>query len=99
MNVDCRHMQRTISDLHQEIADAMKLKFGRKVNIDDLEETILRRMVMKLRCDMLDIGSEYVKESKMLSVSDIIVVIHVRLFTFTLAPILLNYLRVLGTIY
>lgn len=62
MNVDINHMNNQISKLKADIVDLMLIKFGRKVNIDELEESILKRLVQDLRFALLKFGEDYERE-------------------------------------
>lgn len=62
MTVDCKSMENKIKSLKKRILDEMKLKFGSKVDIDDLEEATLRRLVLELRVAMLNIRDELEKQ-------------------------------------
>lgn len=55
-------MERTITRLKGEIVELMKRKFGREVDIDELEEVQLKRMVFDLRMSLLDVRSLYERE-------------------------------------
>lgn len=62
MNIDLKSMAAKIRSMKKKIIHEMKIKFGSKVNVDELEEAILRRLVMELRVAMLNIGEEYDKQ-------------------------------------
>lgn len=59
MKTDIKHMEKQISDLKDETNQAMLKKFGRIINLDDLEETILRRFTYDMRANIDDIRKEY----------------------------------------
>lgn len=69
MKTDCKHMQLNIEKLKKDIIEKMKLRFGREVDLDELEEVQLKRMVMDLRLSQLDIRSLYEKEIHLWRVS------------------------------
>ncbi len=59
MKTDIKHMEKQISDLKDETNQAILKKFGRMINLDDLEETILRRFTYDMRANIMDIKKEY----------------------------------------
>jgi cilia- and flagella-associated protein 44 len=59
MNTDIKFMEQQIVDLKEEINGTMMKKFGRIVDLDELEETILRRMVYEMRANVNDVKKEY----------------------------------------
>lgn len=52
MKADCKHMEQTIARLKTETEQTMVKKFGRVVNLDELEESVLRRFVFNLRTNI-----------------------------------------------
>lgn len=55
-------MSAQIRGLNKQIEDEMITKFGSKIEIDELEEAVLRRLVQELRLAMLNIKEMYQKE-------------------------------------
>lgn len=59
MKTDCKYMEKQIHDLEETYNEEMIKKFGMKVNLDDMEEGILRKMVYDIRATTVDIQKEY----------------------------------------
>lgn len=62
MKADIKYMEQQIVDLKEEINSAMTKKFGRVVDLDELEEAILRRFVYEMRTNKEDVKKEYAKK-------------------------------------
>lgn len=63
MKTDIKHMEKQIADLKEATNQAMLKKFGRIINLDEVQETILRRfafeMQIELRTNVDDIKKQY----------------------------------------
>lgn len=59
MKTDCKYMEKLIHDLEESYEEEMIKKFGMKVDLDELEEGILRKMVYDIRATTVDIQKEY----------------------------------------
>lgn len=59
MKTDCKHMEKKMKDLDEEYDEEMIKKFGMKVNLDELEEGVLRKMVFEIQANTADIQKEY----------------------------------------
>ncbi|KAJ9600983.1 hypothetical protein L9F63_000821, partial [Diploptera punctata] len=62
LKLDCQHMTEQIKLLKDEIAECMYRKFNAQVNIDEIEESILRRLVAEMRNSLADARKEYDKK-------------------------------------
>ncbi|XP_017782969.1 PREDICTED: uncharacterized protein LOC108567166 [Nicrophorus vespilloides] len=62
MKVDFSHMQSTMKSIRREIADEMTIQFGGPVNIDELQEFLLKKLIFNLKLSMIDIKSMFIKE-------------------------------------
>lgn len=62
MTTDCKYMMRTIDSLRESINELLIQKFGSVVDIDDVEEAYLKKLVYDLRMSQTDIKSLYVEE-------------------------------------
>jgi cilia- and flagella-associated protein 44 len=62
MNTDIKFMEQQIVDLKDEINGTMMKKFGRIVDLDELEETILRQMVYNMRANVDEVKKEYARK-------------------------------------
>lgn len=69
MKADIKFMEHQILDLKEEIDSAMIKKFGRVVDLDELEEAILRRFVYEMRTNKEDVKKEYAKKINEVKVS------------------------------
>ena len=63
MKTDIKHMEKQITDLKEATNQAMLKKFGRIINLDEVQETILRRfafeMQIEMRTNVDDIKKQY----------------------------------------
>lgn len=63
MKTDIKHMEKQIADLKEATNQAMLKKFGRIINLDEVQETILRRfafeMQIEMRTNVDDIKKQY----------------------------------------
>lgn len=59
---DCKHMEGTIHELKEKIEIVMKQRFGRVVDLNDVQEALLKKLVFNLRMSMLDIKALYEAE-------------------------------------
>lgn len=65
MKNDIAYMKKDLGRLKKEILELMIIKFGRKVDIDEIEEAHLRKLVLELRMSKTDIRSLYEHELHM----------------------------------
>lgn len=74
MKTDIKFMEKQIVDLKDGVNQAMLKKFGRIVDLNDVEETILRRfafeMQIEIRASTDDIKKQYVNKINELKVSE-----------------------------
>ncbi|XP_055535978.1 cilia- and flagella-associated protein 44 isoform X2 [Wyeomyia smithii] len=59
MRTDIKYMDQQIIELKENIVEAMIKKFGRVINLDELEETILRKFAFEMRANMDDVKKSY----------------------------------------
>jgi predicted chitinase len=59
MKADCQHMTEMIHKLKEGITECMLRKFGREFDLDELEESILRRLVAEMKYSTKDIKKAY----------------------------------------
>lgn len=59
MKTDIKFMENQIIELKRECVEVVYRKFGRMLTLDDLEETVLRRMCYEMRADIKDIKKAY----------------------------------------
>ncbi|XP_055624931.1 cilia- and flagella-associated protein 44 isoform X2 [Toxorhynchites rutilus septentrionalis] len=64
MKTDIKFMNQQIIDLKENINEAMIKKFGRIVNLDELEETILRKFAFEMRANMDDVKRSYAERTR-----------------------------------
>ncbi|XP_026479521.1 cilia- and flagella-associated protein 44-like [Ctenocephalides felis] len=62
MNQDCLVMEERIRKLRESIAEVMYRKFNQIIDLDQLEEAILKKLVHDLRFRMADVQKSYDKE-------------------------------------
>ncbi|XP_022906281.2 cilia- and flagella-associated protein 44 [Onthophagus taurus] len=62
MKTDCKQMEKTILHSYEEVSELMRIKFGKCVNIDEITESSLKRMICEMKLTMMDIRSLYEKE-------------------------------------
>lgn len=68
MKTDIKFMNNQIIELKRECVEVVYRKFGRMLTLDDLEETVLRRMCYEMRADIKEIKKAYA-----IQVSDVFV--------------------------
>lgn len=56
---DCHYMEQQIQELKDQIKDAMMKKFGMAVNLDELQEALLRKLLFEIRLNIDDVRSEF----------------------------------------
>lgn len=59
MKTDIKFMDQNIIELKEEIHNTMLKKFGREVDLDELEETVLRRFAYEMRANIDEIKKSY----------------------------------------
>ncbi|XP_055610904.1 cilia- and flagella-associated protein 44 isoform X2 [Uranotaenia lowii] len=59
MRTDIKYMEQKIHSLKEELTETMIKKFGRVVNLDELEETILRKFAFEIRANMDEVKKSY----------------------------------------
>jgi hypothetical protein len=59
MNADCQHMTEMIHKLKEDITECMLRKFSGEIDLDELEEAILRRLVAQIKSSTKDIKKAY----------------------------------------
>nr|XP_029730533.1 LOW QUALITY PROTEIN: cilia- and flagella-associated protein 44-like [Aedes albopictus] len=64
MRTDIKYMDQQIIVLRDEINQAMIKKFGRIINLDELEETILRKFAFEMRANMDDVKKSYAERTR-----------------------------------
>jgi hypothetical protein len=62
MKTDVKFMEKVIQDLKAELNEAMIKKFGRIINLDDLEETILRKFAFEMRANLDEVKRGYAEK-------------------------------------
>lgn len=55
-------MEDRIYTLNNNIAECMKKKFGKAIDLDEVQEALLKKLIFDLRMSMLDIRSMYEEE-------------------------------------
>lgn len=71
MKADIKFMDQRILELKEEINSAMMKKFGRIIDLDELEEAILRRFVFEMSTNKEDVKQEYVRKISEVKVSEV----------------------------
>lgn len=69
MKTDCKHMEGTISSMKEDIAETMRTKFGKVVDLDEIQEAYLKRLVFDLRMSKINVRSIYEHELKLWQVA------------------------------
>lgn len=69
MKADIKFMEQRILELKEEINSAMMKKFGRIIDLDELEEAILRRFVFEMSTNKEDVKKEYARKINEVKVS------------------------------
>lgn len=69
MKTDCKYMEKRFHDLELMYDEAMLKKFGTKVDLNKLQEDILRKMVFTIRADVTQMQIEYKNKAIELKVS------------------------------
>lgn len=64
MKTDCKYMEKLLSDMDEQYDIEMMKKFGMRVDLDELEEGILRRMVFDIRANVEEMQKEYDKKAR-----------------------------------
>lgn len=64
IKIDVQHMKKQISNLTKEIEEEMIRKFGSKVNMDDIEESLLKRLVAEMHSIILELDRNFEKKLK-----------------------------------
>lgn len=82
MKSDCAYMAKQISNLKKQIKEAMIRKFGTVVDLNEVEESYLRRLVLDLRLSSVDFQSMYQAEIELYDVR------------FTISPYLIHLCRI-----
>ncbi|GLH13922.1 Uncharacterized protein GBIM_18408, partial [Gryllus bimaculatus] len=59
MHIDCKHMRKEIKELKKIIDLTLIKKFGSVVNVEDLEDVVLQRLIVQLRTTLHDIKEEF----------------------------------------
>lgn len=76
MKTDIKFMEKQITDLKEETSQAMLKKFGRVIDLNEVEETILRRfafeMQVEMRANAEDIKRQYINKINELKKSKIL---------------------------
>lgn len=62
MKADIQYMDNIITELNAEISVQSHNRFGSIVNIEELESSVLRRLVHELRISMVNVRKGYEKE-------------------------------------
>lgn len=68
MKTDIKYMQKYINQLKFETKDTVVRKFGFEVDLNELEESILRKSVFKIRANVDEAKKEMDKETRKLKV-------------------------------
>lgn len=72
LKTDCSFMENQLTELQTKSDEAMIKKFGMKLHLDDLEETLLKNFLNIMHANVDDIHSEYRKKINNLTVRIII---------------------------
>ncbi|GAB0093262.1 uncharacterized protein DMENIID0001_083410 [Sergentomyia squamirostris] len=59
LKTDCHSMENEIAQLKMDIKSAMIKKFGMTVNLDELQEAVLRRLVYEIRLNVDSIAEDF----------------------------------------
>lgn len=59
MKTDCRRMDALLTELSEQYDTEMMTKFGMRVDLDELEEGVLKRMVYDIRANTSEMQKEY----------------------------------------
>lgn len=62
MKVDVNHMKGMIRELNKDIEKSMMRKFGSKIDIDDIEESLLKRLVAEMHGIVKDLEQSFEKK-------------------------------------
>ncbi|XP_058463045.1 cilia- and flagella-associated protein 44 isoform X2 [Malaya genurostris] len=68
MRTDIKFMEQQIIELKEQLNEAMIKKFGRIVDLDELEETILRKFAFEIRANMDDVKKAYAERTRDLKI-------------------------------
>ncbi|GJQ65650.1 hypothetical protein Trydic_g7740 [Trypoxylus dichotomus] len=69
MKTDCKTMENRIYRLNNTIAESMKKKFGKVVDLDEVQEALIKKLIFDLRMSMLDISTMFEDELHMWKVN------------------------------
>ncbi|KFB51082.1 AGAP006735-PA-like protein [Anopheles sinensis] len=64
MKTDIKYMRQQLVTLREEINETMMKKFGRVIDLDELEETILRQYTFEMRANLDDVKKNYDERTK-----------------------------------
>ncbi|XP_053674678.1 cilia- and flagella-associated protein 44 [Anopheles nili] len=64
MKTDIKFMRQQLISLKEEITKMMMKKFGRVIDLDELEETILRQYTFEMRANLNDVKKSYEERSR-----------------------------------
>uniref|UniRef100_A0A182N7M8 Cilia- and flagella-associated protein 44 n=1 Tax=Anopheles dirus TaxID=7168 RepID=A0A182N7M8_9DIPT len=64
MKTDIKYMRQQLVSLKEEINETMMKKFGRVIDLDELEETILRQYTFEMRANLDDVKRSYDERSR-----------------------------------
>uniref|UniRef100_A0A182T366 Uncharacterized protein n=1 Tax=Anopheles maculatus TaxID=74869 RepID=A0A182T366_9DIPT len=64
MKTDIKFMRQQLVSLKEEINETMMKKFGRVIDLDELEETILRQYTFEMRANLDDVKKSYEERAR-----------------------------------
>ncbi|KAK2582044.1 hypothetical protein KPH14_002749 [Odynerus spinipes] len=64
MKIDCKHMNNEIKRLKDEIKEEMTKKFGQKISLTTMYETVLQRMIYNVKIDLTEMMKLYEEQMK-----------------------------------
>uniref|UniRef100_A0A182V315 Cilia- and flagella-associated protein 44 n=1 Tax=Anopheles merus TaxID=30066 RepID=A0A182V315_ANOME len=64
MKTDIKFMRQQLVSLKEEINETMMKKFGRVIDLDELEETILRQYTFEMRANLDDVRKSYEERAR-----------------------------------
>ncbi|XP_035917499.1 cilia- and flagella-associated protein 44 isoform X1 [Anopheles stephensi] len=64
MKTDIKFMRQQLVSLKEEISETMMKKFGRVIDLDELEETILRQYTFEMRANLDDVKKSYEERAR-----------------------------------
>nr|XP_018898031.1 PREDICTED: uncharacterized protein LOC109031139 [Bemisia tabaci] len=65
LNLDCKKMKEEIAELTAKISETIITKFGQAVDVDSLEEIVLRRLLGEIRSTLPEVEEEMWKEKEL----------------------------------